>query len=71
MDPWRYVQRASVRPIGSSFIAEARNGPHFAVGEPSSTPTDALESAVVALNKLLAPFIKAQPPSSNDWEDLL
>ena len=63
MDNWRFVERVTVRHAGGSFIAEARNGPFWSVGEIKATPADAMESAVAALKLQITP--------SDDWEDLL
>lgn len=76
MDHWRFVKLATVRNLHTSFIAEARNGAHFSVGEIKDTPAEALESAAMALHRELAPLIEKRqkvepPPTTDDWEDLL
>lgn len=76
MDQWRFVERVIVRNLHTSFIAEARNGARWAVGEITSTPTEAIDSAVNKLMVELAPLIEKlkkpePPPPSDEWEDLL
>lgn len=75
MDRWRFVERVTVRNLRGSFIAEARNGARWAVGEVKASPADAMESAAAALILQLAPFIeratKTSAPETDDWEDLL
>ena len=72
MDHWCFVERVTVRNLHTSFIAEARNGARWAVGEILPTAAEALESAAEALGRELVPLVEKRPkPLSDDWEDLL
>lgn len=75
-DPWRFVERVTVRNLHTGFIGEARTHANWAVGEIKDNPTEALESAAEALACQLALLAAKRPQPkpathSDDWEDLL
>lgn len=68
-DPWQFVERLSVRKLGSQgFICEARFHGFFEHGEICDDPTDAMRSAARALDATVRP--KMNRPSAM-FSDLL
>lgn len=80
MDPWRFVDRVTVRRLGTAWIGEARTHGEFAVGDILASPDAAAESAARALDAQLRPVWGSRQtnatkdsgiPVSSMFEDLL
>ena len=73
-DPFQFVERITVRRVGTSWLGEARTHAHFAVGEVLSSPAAALESAAKAMDAEMRPkweAWQARHAATDDFEDLL
>lgn len=75
MDNWRFVDRVSVRRVGTDWIGEARTHAQFAVGQISKCPQTAADSAATAMDALMRPRWEAHQAKlkakADMFEDLL